>query len=687
VTARTDRTSSDDSTLFFSPKSPKKTLQIRRPDTVTPIPPLLQADLNDADIARQLRASPHSQKKWPAFGMSKADFISRAHELHLSPEEARALAADVQSFVQNLLDRPETDHERHAEQVLRNAEKLPISASCGKIIATNALAGTAGFLTSFLLGKCAANLLALGVGAQGAWIFPIAGLLNVLLSEPVVGAIRMQGAFHPSNDGTAYTDYNTACARLQKAQTLDDKRGMQHWTREIAKIVDEIIAREEAKPRMWFRSKVEKPPRDADGFALNQDGKHDADFAKKTEKVIVGARKRSFVTDELPFNFYTVNYFLSGALAPYFRALFSAGDASGIDLALSAGLGMLSGAQTAIAQDYLRKAIQQVPLRGLADNIKHAKAAVVGARHYAWVDPMVRATACVNVLQERLTSLEAAADDGHIVRKGTIEKARADLATAKDVRRTIVREHRLAKRHHEAHSAGRHRFLTQAGELINAYLGEKSDPPRPMQGRRAMNRVIAKTIATPLALTLTPLYTSVIVPAILAAMSAANAIAAMSSNSTGTNFTEPTNMTNFETNSTAMSDPAGPDFTLIAAKMGLSAMFSIPLIVGYMSRNLVVAPIIERRITDLETQYAVAMPDDDSDSELVLSGGYDSDSGEVLNSSVVSAVDESDSSNGDNSGVDSRADDGDPSGVLESVVVTHADGSSSRDGQGSDSEV
>lgn len=685
MTARTDRTSSDDSVLFFSQKSPKSPLQVRRPDTVTNVSHFLQADLNDADIAAQLKASPNSHKNWPLFGMSKGEFITRAHELGLSPAEAAKLVSDVQGFVYNLLENPPVDQVHHAEKILRNAEQLPPVASCKKIAATNAVAGIGGFLTSFFLGKCAANLLGLAVGSQGAWIFPIAGLLNVLVSEPVVGAIRMQGAFHPSADGVAYTDYNTACARFKKAETLGDSKRIQHWTKVVAKIVDSVIAREKANPDIWFRSGVDKPERDADGVALDSNGAPDPNFAKLAEKVICGARKRSFVTDELPFNFYTVNYFLSGVLAPYFRAICSPGMASGIDIALSGLLGMISGAETALLQDYLRRDIQKVPMRSLTNNIKYAKVALAAAKRDAWVDPMNRVTACETVLRERFESLHGTGEDGQVANGRSINKATADLIFAKDVRRMIVREHHKAKKHHEAHTAGRHRFGTQVGALVNAYLGEKSDPPQPLQGRRAINRVVAKIIATPLSLTFTPLYTSVVVPAILATVSAANAFAAMHLNGTAINSTVP----DIPTNSTTVSNHLDPDSTL-ALGMGLSALFSIPLILGYMSRNLAVAPVIERAITDLETRYSVRMPEDDSESEDYYS---DSDSAvddpthhDVLHSVIVSGADDSGSGEVYDSDIDPEPSYADPSGVLESVVVTESDKSGSSEGYDWDSE-
>lgn len=601
-TARTERSSSDDSRAYFSPRSPKKNLHVAQSDRVTSIAHLMQEDLSTAEIAEKLQATPQSTTQWMPIGLSEGEFIKRAHELGLSQDEARVLASDVRTFVHSLISNAPAEGVRHAEQVLRDAEKLPAFTSMKKLVATNVVAGAAGYLTSFFLGKLFANLLGMGVGSQGAWIFPIAGLLNVLVSEPVGGAIRMQGSFHPSVDGAAYTDYNTACARLAKAQTLQDPRGIQRWSKEIARIVDGVIAREQANPEMMFRSGVKKPQRDEEGFALDHHGERDAHFAKEAEKVITGARRRSLVTDELPFNFYTVNYFFSGALAPYFRTLYSPDVASAIDILVSAGLGMISGAQTALLQDYLRNKIQKAPLRSLTENVKYAKVAVAAAKRDALVDSMNKARACETVLAERLASLQSAADDGDVLGRGGIKKTEADLELAKDVRRKIVREHHKAKKHHEAHTAGRHRFGTEVGTLVNAYLGEKSAPPRPLQGRRAINRVIAKTIATPLALAFTPLYTAVVVPAITQTVSSLIDVSTGNLNGTHVNGTAPGNMTDFMFNTTAVPDgQGGTDDTLETVKMVLSAGFSLPLILGYMSRNQYIALAIERGITYLET--------------------------------------------------------------------------------------
>ena len=149
------------------------------------------------------------------------------------------------------------------------------------------------------------------------------------------------------------------------------------------------------------------------------------------------------------------------------------------------------------------------------------------------------------------------------------------------------------------HAARRHRCGTAVGIAVNSYLGEKSDPPQPLQGRRAINRVIAKTLATPLALVFTPLYTSVVVPAILNAVSSAHSSPGMAAN-----YSVPNN--NFTFNGTdewQSPDPVAgshdtPDMQPLS--MALGALFGVPLIVGYVCRNQFIAPAIEKGIAYLE---------------------------------------------------------------------------------------
>lgn len=645
--------SSSSSEDFIRPANNKisqKKLNLKHQDKVTNVAGLLSDNIASERIAEKLLADKNSRMQFGA-GMSKDEFINRAQELGLTQQEARQLTLNVESFVESLQN-PEVERYSHADQQLKTAEKLPPLESNRKIIFTNMAGGAAGFLTSFFWGKLFSSLAVFGLGSRGAWAFPlVAGPLNVLLSEPVVGAIKMQGAFHTSPDGAAYTDYNTASARLAKANYLNDTDAINHWTLAIAKIVDAVIDREQKHPTMWFRSGVEKPERNAHGFALDADGRVDKNFDALAEKVISGARKRSFVSDELPFTHYLINYLFSGMLPPFLQSKFSPPVAMAIDVGVSAFLGTLSGAQTGMMQDLMRQFVQRAPLKDLSINIKGAKMAMAAARRDECLDRLNKVKACEAILTEKLLKIKAKVYGNDIKNDAEcseqIKRAEDELSLAKAMRKTIDREYAKARRKHDLHAARRHRCGTAVGIAVNSYLGEKSDPPQPLQGRRAINRVIAKTLATPLALVFTPLYTSVVVPAILSAVSSAHSPPGMAAN-----YSVPNN--NFTLNGTDVwqsPDPVAGNHEALDMQplaMALSALFGVPLIVGYVCRNQFIAPAIEKGIAYLEALCGYRDVTNSSESENTSSNHRAS----IDESTEVSRPSSDGPSGGDSEGTD-----------------------------------
>ncbi len=570
-------------------------------DHVTNVARLLSNKITKQHITKNLNA----EKTDPAnfsIGMSRDEFINRAAQLGLTPEQADQLASDVQSFLDTLQVQDKVAF-AVADQLKIQAEKLPASATSVKKLTTNALAGAAGYLSSFLWGKIFTSLtVGLSGSIHGAWIFPVsAGPLNVLLSEPLAGAIRSQGAFHPSVDGTAYTDYNTASARLAKANVLGDVEAMNYWTAQIAGIIDAVIDREQKYPDLWFRSGVEKPQRDGHGYALDEQGNRDKNFDALAEKVITGARRRAFITDEMPFLFFTLNYALTGAMQPWILQHFPPAQAFMIDALACAGAGTLAGAETGVLQDLLRQKIQRAPLKALTLHIKGAKMAESSARMNECLLRSNRAQACKIVLAERLSSIKKAPVDGSDRSDSSdsdddlVKKATEECRLAEETEKMIIREYYQARRHHDTHASRLQRCGDSVGTAINAYLGEKTDPPRPLQGRRAINRVIAKSLATPLSLVFTPLYTSVVVPAILHAVSASAppGITANMSDHGQFNATGTWSATDMQPGIASQPD-------LFSWSLGLGGLYGVPLILGYVSRNQFFSGKIEKGLAYLE---------------------------------------------------------------------------------------
>jgi hypothetical protein len=609
--------SSEDSLRTKNNTTPKKSLNVKRQDKVTNVAGLLSDDIGHEHIAKKLNADQNTRMQF-ASGMTKEEFINRAQELGLTRQEAKQLTANLELYIE-ALQNPDVDKYSHAEQQLKVAEKLPAKESLRKLLATNMTAGATGYLTSFFWGKLFSSLSVLLGGSRGAWVFPlVAGPLNVLLSEPVVGAIKMQGAFHPSPDGAAYTDYNTASARLAKANYLNDTDAINHWTLAIAKIVDSVIDREQKHPTMWFRSGVEKPERNEHGYVLDADGGVDKKFDELTEKVISGARIRSFMSDEMPFTHYLVNYLLSGAMQPFWQQTFSPPVAMAIDVSLSAFLGMLSGAQTGLTQDLMREFIQKAPLKDLSINIKGAKMAIAAAKRDECLDRLNKVKACEAILAEKLLKIKAHANTSDSEFDDRIKKAEDELSMAKAMRKTIDREYAKARRKHDLHAARHHRCGTAVGIAVNSYLGEKSDPPQPLQGRRAINRVIAKALATPLALVFTPLYTSVFIPAVLHAASSRTSPFDIAANQPmpGYNFTSNENETWQSLNAAATTKH---QHDMLMLSMTLNALSGIPLIVGYICRNQYIAPVIEKGIAYLEALRGSRNTNNNSESDIISS--------------------------------------------------------------------
>lgn len=579
----------------------------------TPATPLTK--LNKDDLIDVLNASEASEEEPP--GLTDNQFLKKCRDYGFNSEEADQLLNDIKGFIESNIDL-HADHIENIEKKkdqLKTAKNLPGRANYSSTVATTAKAGAAAYLTSFLCGKIAANFTVLATGSpHGAWAFLIAGLLNPLISEPLANAIRNNGAAYESTDGIAFVNYRTATFRLEKATADGNQKRIDKWTKVCADIVDSVIEREQNGDIACFFSGVKDIRRDKFGYPIN---KKDERINKKAieDSVMAGTWKRAFLTDELPFFIFSGCYILSGAVLPYVKVAYSPLAATLIDLSISGSLGTFAGAATGMTQNFLRKKIQGGKLVvGMSSQIKGAHLALASAQREAWGDRRTMHEKTIRAIEAKLEAL-------NVEKEGSIGKAVIEFEELTAYKNQAEQEYKKAdknwrkyQREHERYSSKLKRITNNFSGYVAAYSGEKSLESKPMEGRRALNRTIAKAISVPISLCASCLYNSLVVGPSLASLT----------NSSVT-WTDP-DYNNYA-NTTL---PAGP---VVA-----SAMAGFPLIIEFVARTIVFQGVFEKIITWMEP--AGEVEDSDDDDSYVVSSVSDSD--DEFSSDSSSAADNQD---------------------------------------------
>jgi hypothetical protein len=531
-------------------------------------------------------------KSKPLRGLTENEFRAKCKEAGLSDKESEETIRDVIAFVKKICEPDDAERkslEKNSDD-LAAAKNLPYDISIGRQIKTVASAGVAAYLTSFFFGKLAANFTVFATGSpHGVWIFPVAGLLNVLITEPVANGIRTNGAAYGSPDGVAYTDYRTGQARLELAKKHNDVKKINKWTLFCSKIIDGLIDREQ-KAGLWINSGVHKPKRDSNGNPVTQDG-NPLDFHTEEADVIAKAKWRAFISDELPFFWFSANYTVSGGMVPILKARFAPLEFAAIDLGISAGLGMLSGAQTALSQNVLRKNVQGANLNdGMSKEVKAAHLELARNSMRIWREKIQKIDQVIVAINAKRSALIAKAGKGQDV-SDLVENCNKNLKEIKKKREETKEKLMMARRLHRRYSSQFLRVGHAIGQSMNAYAGEKSDDAKPMEGRRAINRNIAKVISYPLSLCAVCIYNSVVIPAVLGAVKHASASAVSVLNATS----DPAFM-----NGTSV-EPVGPASPVnLTAAIALGAAAGLPLIMGFVMRTQALSGFFEALITDHE---------------------------------------------------------------------------------------
>jgi hypothetical protein len=124
------------------------------------------------------------------------------------------------------------------------------------------------------------------------------------------------------------------------------------------------------------------------------------------QQVIRSAQRRAFITDELPFFWYTLSYIAPGLFSPIIKKSFSPYIAASVDFFAHAAAGTFSGTATGISQNYLRKWIQKSTLQNLSSEIKIAQLALASAQRNPWGNKKLNLKKLLVVLEIEKNNLQ-----------------------------------------------------------------------------------------------------------------------------------------------------------------------------------------------------------------------------------------------------------------------------------------
>lgn len=571
-------------------------------------------------------------------GITEGEFRDLAKRLGLPHDLCEALITDVKDAVSALTSLSDD------EQVLINAKlseikgfgALPVDRSRRRQAATVCTAGAAAYLTSFFFGKLALNLSVAATGSPHAgWAFLIAGLLNPTVSEPLVNGIRGSGACYSSPDGKAMSECFSAELWCSLAKSSGDKTTQLRHRKVIAEHVVALIEREKKHTITRLGSGVAEIIYDNDhepvsAKAING---HPIDPKNAESKVLRCARTRAFITDELPFFWFTVNYAVSGAVSAMLRPVLTPWTYCGVDMVISAISGTAAAMQTAATQNMLRQAIQGATLVAEPVEVKRARLSHAQANISAYASKAGRLGQVIQLLETVRQELSEQARGGAQVDEQLAELADR-LSLARQAKKDVERQYEKNKQRYNQHASLLARTHQSIGASMSAYLGEVGVRPSPATHSAAQLRAWTKL----------PAYMASLIPVIVYASYAAPALVqwihpAPSGNSThassmpGWNSTGAEFVADLDTRDVT---PPDNDAAKQTTQVIFSALQGVPLILGYVMRNQVLAQGIERSsvlaakgwqwLTSTLAQSNVADGDghvDDDDDESIISVSSD----------------------------------------------------------------
>jgi len=536
-------------------------------------------------------------------------FIQGCKDHNITKDDQELLKNNFKKYIEKYttFTQREIDFINEKKGLLTVAQGMAPDNSHLAQVLTTGKAGAAAYGTSFMWGKLATNILTTGTGSShGVWPFLlIAGLLNPLASEPIANAIRLQGAHHPSPDGKAYMDFNSALQELRLAEENDQTERINQCHELINKIIHDCIERE--KLMCYLKSGVDSI-KDEDINDLTQP----CGQSGNVQKVIDAAQRRAFVTDELPFFWFTLFYTVTGGCSPLIKQAFSPTNAAIVDFCANAVAGTMAGAATGISQNYLRSGIQQSTLQNLSSAIKGAQLAIAGAQRDAWNEKHINLKNLLEVLRLERDKLQKPLEqDSEDDRLEKINELIHDLKIKSKDAEKKWKQARSLHNHHES------RLRRMKGSVLasgKSYMGEVSNKDQPglLEGVPAQAMICAKLIAAPISLVANCGFIALGIPALL------NLVSDTVINGLSTNSTDLGGIGN-ETHAYP-NDPSG---VINFGTVAISAAVGLPLIAGFVTRYQLLHPTIQYWIRPLfgsvknDTVTNVRkFNDDDSSSEV-----------------------------------------------------------------------
>ncbi len=504
------------------------------------------------------------------------NFIQSCKDKNISKSDIHLLKDDFNQYKKKYTSYTQSEIDRIDEKksLVIDAKAMPKDNGCLAQLKTTGLAGASAYWTSFMLGKLATNIVSTSTGStHGVWpSLLIAGLLNPLVSEPLANAIRLQGAHHTSPDGKAYMDFHSALQELHLAEKNKQNERINECHAFIFKIINECIERE--KLMGCLQSGVDE--------IKNEDINDLENTYGNIQNVIRSAQRRAFITDELPFFWYTFLYTFTGAASPFIKQSFSPWIAAGIDFAVHASAGTIAGSLTGISQNYLRKLIQKSALQNFSADIKGAQLALAAAQRDPWNEKLINLKKLLNVLKIEKDNLQSTSEQD-----GEDDKLEALNQLIKDLNKEtkhVETKWKQARSVHSQHESRLKRIQTAVLDSGKSYMGEVSniDNPGLLEGAPAQASMCAKLIAVPLSLSLSCFHMALVIPALL--------------NSGHTNATNVQGMNFTEFGDIGIEQPASlfePTATISPGANAAYALAGVPLILGFITRYLFLHPYIQ----------------------------------------------------------------------------------------------
>jgi hypothetical protein len=510
------------------------------------------------------------------------NFIQNCDRYNISESDQALLKNNFNQYLKKYTELRESELKYINENIddLKAAMAIPPDNSHLAQWKTTGLAGASAYWTSFMLGKLATNFISTSTDTpHGVWpSLLIAGLLNPLVSEPLANAIRSQGAHHASPDGKAYMDFHSVLQELRIAEKNNQFERINACHAFITKIIDECIERE--KLMSYLKSGVNE--------IKNEDINDLENTCGNIQQVIRSAQLRAFITDELPFFWYTFSYIFTGAASPVIKNTFPPYIAATVDFFAHASAGTFSGAATGISQNYLRKWIQKSTLQNLSAEIKQAQLALASAQRNPWGNKKLNLKKLLVVLEIEKNNLQR--QPGQKSEEDKLEKINELIKDLEIKYKDAEKNWEQGRTLHGIHESRLRRIQTAVIASGKAYMGEVSNTENPglLEGVPAQASMCAKLIAVPLSLVANCSYIALAIPALL------------SSGHTNATNVQGMNLTALDGNGLSQSSSLlEPTAGINLGAIGAYASVGIPLIMGFIARYQFFHPLLQSLIRPL----------------------------------------------------------------------------------------